>query len=97
MGVGEDDAAQGGGGEDEEEGDAEAVGFGLAPVAEAVVEGLLGWGEGFGGLGGDGARAGEGFDRCGDGDVAGCALAGCVYGSRIGAFDAEFVLFLGRT
>ncbi len=42
----EDDVAEGGGGEDEEEREAEFFGFGFAPFAEAVVEGLLFGGEG---------------------------------------------------
>ena len=45
---GEDDAAEGGGGEDEEEREIEFFGFGFAPVAEALVEGLLLGGEGVG-------------------------------------------------
>jgi hypothetical protein len=38
---GENDAAEGGGGEDEEERQVELLGFGPAPLAEALVEGLL--------------------------------------------------------
>ena len=49
--AGEDDAAEGGGGEDEEEREVEFFGFGFAPLAEALVEGLLIGGEGFGGSG----------------------------------------------
>ena len=61
----EDDAAQGGGAEDEELREAEAVGFGLAPVAEALVEELLLRGEGVGGFGLGFAGALEGLDWCG--------------------------------
>ncbi len=46
----EDDAAEGGGAEDEELREAESFGFGFAPFAEALVEGLLGRGEGVGGF-----------------------------------------------
>jgi hypothetical protein len=48
--TGEDDASQGGGGEDEEEREVQFFGFGFAPLAEALVEGLLLRGEGFGGF-----------------------------------------------
>ncbi len=62
--TGEDDAAEGGGGEDEEEREIEFFGLGFAPVAEALVEGLLLGGEGFW-FGCGGAGAGEGL--CGGG------------------------------
>ncbi len=65
LGADEDDAAEGGGAEDEELGEAELFGFGFAPFAEALVEGLLVGGEGFGGVGGDGAMALEGFGGLG--------------------------------
>ena len=72
--AGKDDAAEGGRGENEEERQAEALGFGFAPVAETLVEGLLLGGEGVGGLGGGGAGAGEGFGGgldCGAGGMKG--------------------------
>ena len=60
---GEDDAAEGGGGEDEEERQVELFGLGLAPLAEALVEGLLFGGEVFGWFRGCGASAREGVGR----------------------------------
>jgi hypothetical protein len=57
----EDDAAESGGGEDEEEREVKFFGFGFAPLAKALVQGLLLGGKGFGWFGGDGAGAGKGF------------------------------------
>ena len=64
LGADEDDAAEGGGAEDEELGEAEFFGFGFAPFAEALVEGLLFGGEGFW-FGCGGAGASEGFGGLG--------------------------------
>ena len=58
--AGENDAAESGGGEDEEEREVEFLGLGLAPVAKALVEGLLLGGEGFSWFGCASAR--EGLD-----------------------------------
>ncbi len=57
--AGENDAAEGGGGEHEEEREVELFGFGLPPLAEALVEGLLFGGEVFGWFRGCGASARE--------------------------------------
>ena len=61
----ENDAAQGGGAEDEEEGQAQFFGLGFAPVAEALVEGLLVGREGLGWVWRGGALATEGLGRLG--------------------------------
>ena len=57
----EDDAAQCSGGENEEEREVELFGLGFTPFAEALIESLLFGREGFGGYGGCGVGAGEGF------------------------------------
>ena len=62
--TGEDDATESSGGEDKEEREVESFGFGLAPVAEALVEGLLLGRQWVGLLGCGGAMACEGFGRC---------------------------------
>src|SRR5260370_39251670 len=59
--AGEDDAAEGGGGEDEEEREVEFFGLGFAPLAEALVEGLLIGGEGVCGFGRGGAGGSGGL------------------------------------
>ena len=71
--AGQDDVAERGGGEDEEEGEAESLGFGFAPVAEALVEDLLLGCEGVGGVGCRAALSMEGFAW-----VDGCCDAGKV-------------------
>ena len=61
--LGEDDAAQGGRAENKELRQAELFGFGLAPVAEALIEHLLRGGEGLGGFGWSRAMPLEGLGR----------------------------------
>ena len=81
--MGENDVAKSGRGEHEEEREIEFFGFGFAPLAKALVKGLLLGGEGVSGFSSGVAGSGVGFRRGGVGSVVGPILrcTGKMWGS----------------